>query len=210
MDYISDLQCLEDCYPASHCLNSVLADYRTAGGVCQNSWLDIFFPGVFSTSPTPCVFHQPDDYYWITDIKTGLCSEKSQQLIRDYDNCGKPLLGDKFVISRVANDLIYSLCDFDTWLAFVKPPQPGKRHSPSKFLERKEGYRGRKKHRFGKRKKKNKKLRGRKVADENRLTPIENVEVSMFNGFNVTITSVPPLENTRHRYPWLCSLRGNV
>ena len=38
----------------------------------------------------------------------------------------------------------------------------------------------------------------------NRLTPITAINV--LGG--VTIPLIPPLENTKHRYPWICSLRS--
>ena len=48
---------------------------------------------------------------------------------------------------------------------------------------------------------------GEEMLDgDNRLIPIESVLES--NG--VTIARVPPLENTKHRYPWICSLRSVV
>ena len=50
---------VQDCPPP--CLNSVLEDYRAAGGVCSNSFLDINWPGVFNTSTAPCVFYEPGD-----------------------------------------------------------------------------------------------------------------------------------------------------
>ena len=37
-----------------------------------------------------------------------------------------------------------------------------------------------------------------------RITPIDSI--AEING--VTIATVPPLENTKHRYPWICSLRS--
>ena len=44
----------------------------------------------------------------------------------------------------------------------------------------------------------------RRQPDHDRLTPI----TAIFEINGVTITRVPPLDNTRHRYPWLCSLKG--
>ena len=43
------------------------------------------------------------------------------------------------------------------------------------------------------------------MSDENEsLIPIEFIENYEMHG--VTIALVPPLENTKHRYPWICSL----
>ena len=203
VDFITDLSCLSDCYPPDHCLYSVLADLQTAGGICRSSQLDLQFPGLFPTSVTPCEFHVPDDFYWFTDIKTGLCSQKTQDLIRDYDNCGKILLNDKWEIGRISNDLIYSLCDFETWVAFIKPP-------PGSIRNKQTGNPSDLKRRFKKRNKKRNKKPGRRklTKKDTKLTPITNVDIILFNGFNTTYTSVPPLENTKHRYPWLCSLRS--
>ena len=198
VDYITNIDCLADCYPPDHCLNSILADLRAAGGVCQDSWLDLLFPELFSTSALPCEFHVPDGFFFPTDIRAGLCSEQTKRLIEDHENCGAPLLGEKFAIARIVNDVVYSLCDFDTWVDFIKPPDPTVRARPEDLggvRRRKEKRRrksGKKKRKSGKRKK-NRPRRKQEKEDSDRLTPLENVEVVMFSGFNVTLTSVPPL-----------------
>ena len=204
VDYITNHNCLSDCYPADHCLYSVFADLQSAGGICRFSQLDLYFPGLFQTSATPCEFHVPDDFYWFTDIKTGLCSQETQDLIRDYDNCGKILLNDKVEIATLANDLIYSLCDFETWRAFIKPPPGAIRNKQTESQSD-----GKRRFKGGKGNKRRNKKPGRRQADkDSKLTPITNIDIILFNGFNTTYTSVPPLENTKHRYPWLCSLRS--
>ena len=202
----------QDCYPTPHCLNSVLEDYRAAGGICGGSWLHLNFPGAFTFSNIPCEFHEPDDFYWFTDIKQGLCSEQTKQLIRNYEECGRILLNDKFAISKTSNDLIYSMCDFETYRAFIKPPADSLRVKQRNYgggLEKKKRKinHGKVKSKSRKKKRRNKQTR-RQGDGGDRLTPIEDIQVVMFQGFNVTYSSVPPLEHTRHRYPWLCSLRS--
>ena len=60
--YITSPSCLSDCYPQpDHCLNSLLADYKAAGGVCKGSSLDTNFPGLFPTSTQDCVLARDCD-----------------------------------------------------------------------------------------------------------------------------------------------------
>ena len=90
------------------------------------------------------------------------------------------------------------MCDFETWYFFYPEPLVGRSKGKKRIENRR---RNKKRNRFGT-KKSLAKLRKRL---ENRLTPIETV-TEFAPG--LTISLVPPLENTRHRYPWLCSLRS--
>ena len=96
------------------------------------------------------------------------------------------------------------MCPYDTWYDFDIVSVDGRNRK--KTRKNKKG----KKRRKNKRKNpKNKIVRTkaslrRRQPDHDRLTPIEAVEE--ING--VTIKTVPPLDNTRHRYPWICSLRS--
>ena len=217
---ITNPSCLTDCYPADHCLSSLLADYKEAGGICRGSWLDVLAPGLFPVSNKPCELINCEctleDFYndvctydemiaancylWDpSDLKSGLCSEMTKQLLStDQQNCIQPLYNQKDNIILTTTYLIRSMCDRQTWSAFF-PASIGKRRVN---INR---SRNKKKYKRNKRKKQKQKLRNkfRKSTTNSRLTPIELVQV--MNG--VTIARVPPLENTKNRYPWICSLR---
>lgn len=137
---ITNPSCLSDCYPADHCLNSLLEDYKAVGGLCKGSYLDTALPGVFPTSLEPCEFFNPDDcdctctfeeivssqcqvdccYKFETDIVVGLCSQRTKQLLRDQENCVHPLWSENFRLT--IQNLVLSLCDYDTWFNFYPVP----------------------------------------------------------------------------------------
>ena len=129
-------------------------------------------------------------------MSTGLCSQQTRQLLVDQENCVHPLWSKHFRLTL--NQIVYSMCDFETWYFFYPEPLVGRSKGKKRIENRR---RNKKRNRFGT-KKSLAKLRKRL---ENRLTPIETV-TEFAPGF--TISLVPPLEDTRHRYPWLCSLRS--
>ena len=111
-EFITNLPCLEDCYPPDHCLSSLLADYKAAGGICKGSFLDVNYPGLYNTSQDDCLLLQVDGLQ--TAIISGLCSEKTRELLVDQENCIRPLWSQKFSIFWTSNSLVQSLCDFET------------------------------------------------------------------------------------------------
>ena len=205
-NFITNPSCLTSCYPADHCLTSVLEDYKSAQGICRGSFLDVAFPGLFPVSDQPCELYNPEecdctleDYYnnfcteeetvaancwwWekvnnAYDVRRGLCSEKTQELLQHQDNCIIPSFSQNSVIFYTTLTLVRSLCDWRTWVDFN--PASGSTVNTNRFTQKKEDY-------------------------DARLNPIEAVAPYPNN---VTITLIPPLENTKHRYPWICSLRS--
>ena len=91
--------CLSECYPADHCLSSLLADYQAAGGVCQGSYLDVRYPGVFNVSDQPCVVGSSSSVF------EGLCSDRTKELLRDQENCVIPIYTQKPSILRSTTNL---------------------------------------------------------------------------------------------------------
>ena len=213
--FTTDPTCMEDCYPPDHCLNSLLNDYKAAGGVCKGSLLDTYYPGLFPTSSQECALVKDncncpcteeeifggvcevDCCYVLGEtLVAGLCSQKTQTLLVDQENCVHPLYTEKFRLTL--RNLVASMCDFYTWYGFYPRSLEGYNKVKKRKLRRKRKEKG---NRFVT-KKSRLELRRRQ---ENRLTPIQNV--AEFDT-GVTLALAPPLENTRHRYPWLCSLRS--
>ena len=157
--HITNPSCLEDCYPPDHCLSSLLADYKAAGGVCQGSFLDVTFPGLYPVSDKPCELHEDDGYYYDYEVRTGLCSQQTEELLLDQENCIHPLVSQTFDIWQTTDDLIYSLCSADIYNDFV--PQPLTQRSVK---------------RQNKKKKKKEKIKKRN-RNKHKLNPIEYVEV---------------------------------
>ena len=110
----NNLDCLEDCPTPNGCLNSLLEDYRAAGGICRDSFLDTTYPGLYPVSDTSCKIEEGI-------ISKGLCSARTQKLLANRKNCINPLFSEKIEILRTVNDVIQSLCNDTTWLEFNNP-----------------------------------------------------------------------------------------
>lgn len=172
---ITNLDCLDDCYAPNRCVNSLLDDYKAAGGICKGSFLDIYNPGLFPISEKSC---ELDGFI----LKTGLCSTKTKRLLRNRKSCINPLWSGKVEILRTVSSLILSLCEDNIWIEFLNP--------------------GKRKRKYGR--KHELKLRLKEYMKDVKFNPLNSIQ--QFG--NVTLSSIPRFENTRHRYPWLCSLRS--
>ena len=84
--FITDPYCLAECYPADHCLSLLLEDYKAAGGICRGSFLDKLAPGLFPVSNKSCELYVNDPNHSETDLKEGLCSEKTKELLSGLGN----------------------------------------------------------------------------------------------------------------------------
>ena len=150
------------------------------------------YNGIYPTSGKECELYFPS----ATAVKVGLCSNSTIQLLEDQENCAQPIWSEKFSIFLTTDQLIESLCGYNTWIAFY----PVDRRRRIK--------------RINKPNKENKKndqdnaALGHLEIKYNRLNPLEFIEEFLID--EVTLANIPRFENTRHRYPWLCSLRGNV
>ena len=172
--------CLAECYPADHCLSSLISDYQAAGGICRGSWADVRFPGLFQVSNQSCEVDSEHPHY----VVRGLCSERTQELMKDQQNCVHQIFSQKRSIYWTTRYLIWSMCDEQTHENFLPRPIDSR-------VKTKRSAKEEKNHR------------------KKRLTPIEQVYgENYFGNGSPTLGQVPPLENTKHRYPWICSLRS--
>ena len=178
--YMPDPSCLTDCYPSDHCLSLLLADYKAAGGICRGSLLDVNYPGLFPVSNQACEVYEESSGMW--KVRSGLCSERTQELLSsDQQNCIQPLFSQKNSVLRTAGWLVQSLCDDQTFNSFSPRDVEGNTEYT--------GYT---------------EYKSRKSKPDTRFTPIDNV-VDYYGG--LTLANVPDLHHTKHRYPWICSLR---
>ena len=206
--YLLPPSCLADCFPTDHCLSSLLADYQAAGGICQGGYMDRNYPGVFPVSDQTCEF-DVNQFGWTTLVR-GLCSERTQELLQDQENCIIPIYSQKPSIKLTTENLIRSMCDQQIWSQFY-PRLERKAHTKRSVHEtRKKRFFNLLENVNEQRKtlqpRRSKRLTDGDDAEEyhTKLIPIE--EIGTFWG--PTIAIVPPLENTKHRYPWICSLRS--
>ena len=177
--FMKDPFCLNDCYPDAaddHCLNALLDDFRQAGGICQDSWMDYKYPGEWPVSSRQCTLDERGG------VLEGLCSAKTEALLLDQENCVLPLFSQKLDVWVTIDNLILSMCKNETWVAFW--PKNNKKRSSEDFET----------------------IPNLKISEENqKLTPVEEVYEYQTD---LALSIIPPLENTKHRYPWICSLRS--
>ena len=173
-----------------------MADYQQAGGICQGSIIDLNYPGLWPVSDQPCEFFY--NSYGTPFVETGLCSETTKELLSDQENCIHPLYGQKHSIWWTTMNLIRSMCNYQTYSDFYPAAIERKVNMKTKRSITEE---------------KISRLRRQpeylseddEEANDFRLIPIGSI--SQWN-YGVTIATVPTLENTKHRYPWICSLRS--
>ena len=129
--YLENIDCLEDCFTPGHCLRSLLDDLRSAGGICKDSFINIVYPDWLPVSNKSC---EVDQGFF---LKKGLCSQKTENLLRNQKNCIHPLWSSKTEIFRSINSLIWSLCTGDTFLEFNTPTplERNKKHK-GRFLKK--------------------------------------------------------------------------
>ena len=188
--------CMADCYPADHCLSSLLADYEAAGGVCAGFFGLLDFPGVYQESELQCEF---DNYGYPV---RGLCSERTLELLRDQENCVIPIYSAKYSIWFTIRIMILSMCDYQAYFDFV--PAPLDRRVLENVNEKRKSQNSDTPQQWSQ-----PEPFTYEDAENARLIPIESAYgENYFSDGSPQFASVPPLEHTKHRYPWLCSLRS--
>ena len=125
-NYVSNPACLLDCFPAGHCLSSLLLDYTGAGGVCGGSFTSQHYPGLWPSSDRTCTFLQETDQHFTAredyQIKAGICSAQTEALLLDQEKCIRPLYSQTESILVSLQTLIWSTCSWDTWQAWKPSP----------------------------------------------------------------------------------------
>ena len=125
-NYVSNPACLLDCFPAGHCLSSLLLDYTGAGGVCGGSFTSKYFPDLWPSSDRSCTFLQETDQHFTAredyQIKTGICSAQTEALLLDQEKCIRPLYSQTESILVSLQTLIWSTCSWQTWQAWKPSP----------------------------------------------------------------------------------------
>ena len=112
---------MADCYPADHCLSSLLVDYQAAGGVCpwfglaNNGW-----EGVFNYTDQQCEY----DVYGY--VERGLCSARTLELLKNQEKCVLPIWSQKWSIFWTTREMIFALCGYQTYSNFYPEARPGR------------------------------------------------------------------------------------
>ena len=123
-------QCLEDCFPEDHCLNTLINDFTSAGGICEGNifdlgilpttnnctffdWVTIFQPFFDSISS---IF--PPDFIELVIsllpkiITDGICSEATFSAIINVPACASMLEKSPFVLNTFVYLLLNSCSIF--------------------------------------------------------------------------------------------------
>ena len=140
----------------------MLDDYENAGGICQGSFGDVYYNGVFSTSKTVACSLDPTTGYIVPG--TGICSPETQAAIINQDiGDVTDIYSQPYIIYSTLQLLMISMCDAVAVTAILPLIPFFTRYSPI-------------------------------------LNAVE------YGG--AQITTKLKYENTKHRYPWVCSLRS--
>ena len=125
-NYVTNPACLLDCFPAHHCLTSLLLDFTGAGGVCGGTFISQYYPGLWPTSDRNCTFLAETDQHFTAredhQIEAGICSATTEALLLDEKNCIKPLLSQTRKILGNIQYLIWSTCSWKTFQAWNPKP----------------------------------------------------------------------------------------
>ena len=139
-NYVSNPACLLDCFPAHHCLTSLLLDYTGAGGVCGGTFISQYYPGLWPTSDKNCTFLQETDQHFTAreehQIEAGICSATTEALLQDQKNCIKPLLSQTTKILGNIQYLIWSTCSWQTFQVWKPKPTKVSSTPPSNSFHR--------------------------------------------------------------------------
>ena len=175
-------ECLDDCFPPDHCITKFIEDFKRAGGVCQGS------PGTWFCNPE-CNFYKPS---------TNTACTIENPLSEDPPFMGAP---SAIIVEGICSDdteeaLTTEQCVFDT---FEKSPVIyntiwrlirntcrqtvfdfwTNNTKPPSYLVKKN--------------------------PTSKLTPLFGI-AELDDG--QIVRTKPEFENTKHRYPWICSLRS--
>ena len=177
----SNPECLQDCFPQDHCVNRLLNHYVTEGGICnvQTQFdLTAIYPIV------PDVMGQC--FNNTTGLPKGLCSDETEELLKDDNNCffetidqNPPMLANTIFSLNLTMCYHLDRRTSNYNTYFDSLMTPSKKH---------------------------KKKKRKKSPQSSRLNPLYEVGIRYTDG--KPYRSTLELEHTRHRYPWICSLRS--
>ena len=178
-------ECVADCFPEDHCAFSLLEDYSTAGGICAEGLFqyDAEIPNPWPLSSTSCTaVNTPPT------LTGGLCRPQTEAKLLMDDDCLSTISQMPSIIYYTIFNLVLNMCNdnvFQHWYQYRR----------EQFIDTTlfPGDIGRKK-----------KQMTAKNGNYTRLPP--TVNILPLKGGDVFRTELP-YTNTRHRYPWICSLR---
>lgn len=182
-------ECLADCFPPDHCVNFLLEDFTANGGICSNGLFASSFSdrNPWPVSQTSCVQNP------IFELTSGVCSPETEAKLITNECLKTSFKQTNFVFITLYN-LVQNSCSqnvTNAWDRFLFEFLSRKRQ-----IKKKEGKSGR-------RRKQHKASLNTTVS---RLPP--EILISTLPNGEVIRTELP-FTNTRHRYPWICSLRSS-
>ena len=186
---MQDPLCLENC--SIPCIQSLLADYKTAGGICDGSWQSVFRPGELPISANECGMGGVDQNGHRYPIYQGPCSSDTESKLQTQE-CINAVFSIKAGVFLTIRRLVRSICKTSVWRSF----KPGRRinrvsevnlNITETETEHNETI-----------------FQSTNTTSSSKLIPISEINEE----YEPTLARVPHLENTKHRYSWLCSLRG--
>ena len=178
-------ECFDDCFTPDHCVSLFLQDFKAAGGTCY-------------TSPTascqtenldfasvnfsdPCTFINPFGKI----INEGICSVATEVALKT-ESCYLDTFTKSRFLFGAFSTLLYSSCSQEVLLTWCgRETNPNFRSAnPEDISSVRE-----------------------ELLEDNRINPVSLVGQLNSGGF---VKTELDFENTKHRYSWICSLRGKT
>ena len=190
---ITNPECLQDCFAADHCVNLLINDYLAAGGICEESFgATIFYPGIFPTGKIKRIIyfinlticHAVDTCSTMElipgIITDGICSAATETALVVQNDCIYDVYKRPNLVNMAVYELIRDMCTGD-----ITGQDPNNVVNIwDDFVNMRE-------------------TRSLDISAP-RYVPFEAVNTLPNGSF---LRTELPFENTRHRYPWFCSLR---
>ena len=184
--FIDNPECYDDCFPQDHCISLLLQDYKNAGGQCEE---DSAYPvstsvtcelGTLDFDPTKPI----EELICLLRGKNrtvGICSEKTEEALMT-DGCYLDAFQKEFLFGSITS-LIYDSCTQQVTDSWCGKEVGNINITTSKNQQELQDI----------------------LENENRINPIAFVGQLNTGG---TVQTKIEFENTKHRYPWICSLRS--
>ena len=118
-------ECLLDCFPSDHCINSLLVDYVAARGICAEGFFGTVGQlGPWNLSSVPCSTHPQTPLV----LSSGLCRQETEDKLV-MEECISTVFTTPSLIFDTLNNLVLNMCTNDVWNAWLQYQRERERES---------------------------------------------------------------------------------
>ena len=108
-------ECLLDCFPSDHCINSLLVDYVAARGICAEGFFGTVGQlGPWNLSSIPCSTQLSP-----LVLTSGLCRQETEDKLV-MEECLSTVFTTPSLIFDTLNNLVLNMCTNDVWNVWLQ------------------------------------------------------------------------------------------